>query len=165
MLRHCKNRNIETPHCGLNRENMLGAIIGDIIGSIYEREGLKEYNFPLFSVGCSFTDDTILTIGTAQTLIGKRDYATNYRIMAATYPNAGYGSSFKKWMTSFSEGPYNSWGNGSAMRVSPIAYAFESIDEVIAEAEKSASVTHNHEEGIRGAQAIASAIFLARTEK
>lgn len=144
---------------------MIGAIIGDILGSVFERDGKKDFDFKLFEIGCSFTDDSVLTMATARNLIDQGSYAQNYRIFAAKYPNAGYGKSFKRWMTSFEEGPYESWGNGSAMRVSPVAYAFETIEEVLAEAERSAEVTHNHPEGIKGAQAIASAVFLARKGK
>lgn len=93
---------------------MLGSILGDIIGSRFEIAGEKNYDFELFDRTCSATDDTVLTIATAKTLLEKEDYANNYRIFANMYPYAGFGGSFIKWMKDFSMGPYNSWGNGSA---------------------------------------------------
>jgi len=139
---------------------MIGAIAGDIIGSVYERQPIKTLEFPLFSNYSTFTDDTVLTIATAFSILHSIDYATSYRKFGKKYPDAGYGMSFYKWIYS-SEGPYNSWGNGSAMRVSPVGYAYNSIRDVLSEAEKCASVTHNHPEGIKGAQATALSIFLS----
>ena len=141
---------------------MLGAIAGDVIGSVYEAHPIKYTDFPLFGRRSRFTDDTVLTVATAYSILEKYDYAKSYRIFGRRYPRAGYGGAFYHWLFSRESGPYNSWGNGSAMRVSPVGFAFESVDAVLEEAERSASVTHNHPEGIKGAQATALAIFLAR---
>jgi ADP-ribosylglycohydrolase len=141
---------------------MLGAIAGDIIGSVYEAHPIKYEGFPLFGRHSRFTDDTVLTIATAYSILEKVDYAESFKAFGRRYPNAGYGASFYHWIFSSQSGPYNSWGNGSAMRVSPLGFAFESIDAVLEEAERNASVTHNHPEGIKGAQATALAVFLAR---
>lgn len=143
---------------------MLGAIAGDIIGSIYEGRGkkIKTEDFPLFSPGCHFTDDTVLTVAVAEVLLTGGSYAQTYQAYAKRYPNAGYGSTFRKWIAENDADPYNSFGNGSAMRVSPVGWAFNTLEEVLREAERSAAVTHNHPEGIKGAQAVALAIFLAR---
>lgn len=142
---------------------MLGAIAGDIIGSVYESRPIKTTDFPLFRDGSVFTDDTVLTVAVADALLTKKDYAAAYREYFGRYPHAGYGGAFRQWARSPVAGPYGSWGNGSAMRVSPVAWAFESLDSVITEAERTAAVTHNHPEGIRGAQATAAAVYLART--
>lgn len=143
---------------------MLGAIAGDIIGSVYE--GSAHSSMPadtaLFHPNCRFTDDSVLTIAVADALLNGQGYLRAIRDYALRYPRAGYGGKFLRWANSSDLAPYNSWGNGSAMRVSPIAYAFETMEEVLAEAEKSAAVTHNHPEGVKGAQAIAAAVFLAR---
>ncbi len=142
---------------------MLGAIAGDIIGSVYEHDPIKTTDFPLFDHYSRFTDDTVLTIAVAYAILEKTDYATSLKYFGRKYPDAGYGMFFYRWMFASHCEPYNSWGNGSAMRVSPVGFAFNSIEEVLDEAEKSAAVTHNHPEGIIGAQATALAIFLART--
>ena len=144
---------------------MIGAIAGDIIGSIYEHDNIKSKDFPLFKVGCSFTDDTVLTIAVAKAILTNGNYKQSIWDLAGNYPNAGYGASFIHWLRSLDPQPYNSWGNGSAMRVSPIGFAFESVDLVLREAEKSALISHNHPEGIKGAQATALAVFHARTRK
>jgi ADP-ribosylglycohydrolase len=147
---------------------MLGAIAGDIIGSVHEFQNMKGMDFPLFSFGGDrnsiFTDDTVLTVATCEVLLTGADYATVYKAYAKRFPSAGWGSMFNKWVYSSDAAPYNSFGNGSAMRVSPIAWAFNSAAEVLAEAKKSAEVTHNHEEGIKGAQAAALATFMARMQ-
>jgi ADP-ribosylglycohydrolase len=142
---------------------MLGAIAGDVIGSVYEASPVKSTDFELFPAGAQFTDDTVLTVATAEALLSDRDYADAYRRYGRAYPNAGYGGSFYRWLLSDDAGPYNSWGNGAAMRVSPVGFALDTVDEVLAEAAKSAVVTHNHPEGIKGAQATALAVFLARS--
>jgi ADP-ribosylglycohydrolase len=142
---------------------MLGAIAGDIIGSIYERRNIKTKDFQLFTVTSEPTDDSILTIATAEVILTGGDYAQQYKTYYQRYPDAGYGGSFHDWGNSASLEPYNSWGNGSAMRVSPIGFAYDTLETVMVEAERSAAVTHNHPEGVKGAQATASAIFLART--
>jgi ADP-ribosylglycohydrolase len=141
---------------------MLGAIAGDIIGSVYEGRPVKTTDFPLFHDFSTFTDDTVLTIATADAVLHAHDYALSFKKYARKYPNAGYGAAFYDWMLSSEAEPYNSWGNGSAMRVSPVGFAFDSPQEVMEEAKKSAEVTHNHSEGVKGAQATALSIFLAR---
>ena len=141
---------------------MLGAIAGDIIGSVYERFPLKTKSFPLFHPGGTFTDDTVLTVAIAEALLEGEPYSPALRRWARRYPDAGYGASFLLWMRADSEGAYGSWGNGSAMRVSPVGWAFEDLEETLAEAARSAAVTHDHPQGIQGAEATALAIFLAR---
>jgi len=142
---------------------MLGAIAGDIIGSIYERHPIKTKDFPLFDPNCRFTDDSVLTVAVADAILKGRLYQVSIREIGRQYPHAGYGGSFIQWLGSDNPHPYNSWGNGSAMRVSPVGFAFNTEDEVLTEAKKSAEITHNHPEGIKGAQATALSIFLART--
>ncbi|MCA1765537.1 MAG: ADP-ribosylglycohydrolase family protein [Desulfobulbaceae bacterium] len=142
---------------------MIGAIAGDIIGSVYEGSGFKGRDFPLFAGNCRFTDDTVLTVAVAAKLLYGGSYLDRFREYFHAYPRAGYGGSFIRWAASGERRPYNSWGNGSAMRVSPVGFAGASLDEVRAEARESAAVTHNHPEGIRGAQATAVAVYLART--
>lgn len=142
---------------------MLGAIAGDIIGSSYEWHRTKAYDFELFTPESRFTDDTVLTIAVADCILHGKDYALTLKEYGRRYPYAGYGGMFFRWLKSESLSPYNSFGNGSAMRVSPVGFAFPSVDLVLQEAEKSAAVTHNHPEGIKGAQAIAACIFLARS--
>ncbi len=141
---------------------MLGAIAGDIFGAAYEHHPFKRDDFDLFIEPRYFTDDTVLTVATADALMGDGDYAAAYRSWGRLYPNRGYGTWFHKWLGDPNRGPYNSYGNGSAMRVSPIGWAFDTVDEVLAEAERSAAVTHDHPEGIKGAQATAVAVHLAR---
>ena len=143
---------------------MLGAIAGDIIGSVYEFDRTKRKDFTLLTAQSSFTDDSILSVAVADVILHGGDYAAAIKRYAQKYPNpmGGYGARFSQWAQSASLQPYNSWGNGSAMRVSPVGFAYDTMDKVLAEAEKSAAVTHNHPEGIKGAQATAAAIFLAR---
>ena len=141
---------------------MLGAIVGDIIGSVHEGTGIKHDDFLLFDPECRFTDDTVLTVAVADKLLRDGSYVDVYHDYFHTYPQAGYGQSFILWAGNRRREPYGSWGNGSAMRVSPVAYALNTLEDVLAEAGRSAEVTHNHPEGIRGAQATAAAIFLAR---
>ena len=141
---------------------MLGAIAGDVIGSVHERAATKTKVFPLFPPDCRFTDDTVLTTAVAECLLTGSDYAAAFHDYSHAYPLAGYGGTFITWATERRREPYGSWGNGSAMRVAPVAYAFDTLTEVLREAERSAAVTHNHPEGIRGAQATAAAVFLAR---
>jgi len=141
---------------------MIGAIAGDIIGSVYEYTPMKSTDFQLFTPRSTFTDDTVLAVAVADCILHGKDYAKTFKQYAWRYPDAGYGSGFRDWVMSSSTAPYNSYGNGSAMRVSPVGFAFNTLDEVLAEAKRSAEVTHNHPEGIKGAQAVAAAIFLAR---
>jgi ADP-ribosyl-[dinitrogen reductase] hydrolase len=140
---------------------MLGAIAGDIIGSVYEFDNIKTENFPLFGPRSKFTDDTVLTVAVADCLLNKKEYAVTFKEYGRRYPTAGYGISFRHWLDSASLEPYYSYGNGSAMRVSPVGFAAATLEEALQEAECSAAVTHNHPEGIKGAQAVAAAIFLA----
>jgi len=141
---------------------MIGAIIGDIVGSVYERRNVKTTDFPLFGPRSRFTDDTVLTIATANSILHGTPYGQSYREYYQRFPHAGYGGRFIEWASSSSMRPYNSYGNGSAMRVSPVAYAFATLEEVLLQARRSAEVTHNHPEGSKGAQAVAVAAFLAR---
>jgi len=144
---------------------MLGAITGDIIGSVYEFTDVKpEFNFPLFRTDSEFTDDTVLSVALADSILNDIPYEKKLRQYYLGYPNAGYGSMFHKWARSKNPRPYNSWGNGSAMRVSPIGWAYNDMETVLQKAKESAEVTHNHPEGIKGAQATAASIFLARTK-
>jgi ADP-ribosylglycohydrolase len=142
---------------------MLGAIGGDVIGSVYERRNTKQMDFPLFGKYSRFTDDTVLTIAIAEAILHETEYTKSLKNFGRKFPDAGYGESFSKWIFETTNKPYNSYGNGSAMRVSPIGFAFSRAEEVLLEAKKSAEVSHNHPEGIKGAQATALAIFLART--
>lgn len=144
---------------------MTGAIIGDIIGSRFEKDNIKSKAFDLFTKKSRYTDDTVLTIAIADCVLNSREYEKTVKKYGRAYPFAGYGGTFKKWLAGIISGPYNSWGNGSAMRVSPIGFAFEDEETVLKEARKSAKITHNHNEGIKGAQAIAMSIFLARKGK
>lgn len=141
---------------------MVGSIIGDIIGSTYEFRNANTYNFEIFPKGSDFTDDTVLTVAIADAIINHRGYADVVREYALKYPGRGYGGWFRKWINMEDPKPYNSFGNGSAMRVSPVGWSFNSEEEIMKEAERSASITHNHPEGIKGAQATALAIYYAR---
>lgn len=141
---------------------MWGALAGDMIGSIYEVRPIKTTNFPLFVTQSTFTDDTVLTVAVADAILNERDYAMALKAWGRRYPNAGYGGTFIHWLHAADSQPYNSWGNGSAMRVSPVGWAYDRRETVLTEAERSAAVTHNHPEGIKGAQATALAIYLAR---
>ena len=142
---------------------MLGAIAGDVIGSVYEGYPQKTTEFPLFDHISRFTDDTVLSIAIASALLHGQAYANCLKRFARAYPDAGYGASFYLWMKSDETSAYNSWGNGSAMRVSPVGFAFEDPEQVLTQAGRCAEVTHNHPEGIKGAQATALSIYLART--
>jgi ADP-ribosylglycohydrolase len=142
---------------------MLGAIAGDVIGSVHEGAATKTKDFPLFVADSRFTDDTVLTVAVAEKLLHGGTYIDLYHDYFHAYPQAGYGGSFIRWAGYRRRDPYNSWGNGSAMRVSPVGIACETMGEVLAQARESAEVTHNHPEGVRGAQATAAAVFLARS--
>ncbi len=141
---------------------MIGAIAGDIIGSVYERHRIKTKDFPLFSQGCRFTDDSVLTVALADAILSGRNYDKLMREYYRRYPRAGYGGMFRQWAQNDDGKPYNSFGNGSAMRISPVGFAFDNLEEVLKKAKLYTEITHNHPEGIKGAQATASAIFLAR---
>ena len=142
---------------------MLGAIAGDVIGSVHERSGTKTKDFELLVPDSRFTDDTVLTVAVADCLLHGKDYVDALHDYFHAYPAAGYGGTFIRWAGYRRREPYQSWGNGSAMRVSAVAYARDTLAEVLEEARRSAAVTHDHEQGIRGAQATAAAVFLART--
>lgn len=141
---------------------MLGAIAGDIIGSIYEFASFKEYEFPLFSKESTFTDDSVLTVAVADAFINHLDAAHTLKEYALRYPGRGYGGSFYKWVHSESLTSYNSWGNGSAMRTSSLGFLIDDQSELLRVSRDFAAVTHDHPEGIKGAQATAYAINLAR---
>ena len=142
---------------------MLGAIIGDIVGSRFEFNPTNDFDFELFTDECSFTDDTICTVAVADALLKGIDYGKSIHTWCRRYPNpmGGYGISFRKWVMSDNPQPYNSYGNGAAMRVSPIGMWFDDWKEIYPEAEKCAACSHNHPEGIKGAQIIAYAIHNA----
>ncbi len=142
---------------------MLGAIAGDVIGSVHEGSGTKTKDFPLFVEHSRFTDDTVLTVAVAERILRGGSYTDLFHDYFHAYPLAGYGGSFIRWAGYRNRDPYNSWGNGSAMRVSPVGFASDTLGQVLAQARESAEATHNHPEGVRGAQATATAVFLART--
>lgn len=142
---------------------MLGAIAGDIIGSRFERNPIKTTDFELFHPDCRFTDDSVLTLAVADYIFLESDLSNTLKEYFNQYPDAGYGERFTQWASSPSREPYNSFGNGSAMRVSPVGFASSALDAVLEKARATAEVTHNHPEGVKGAQATAAAIFLART--
>lgn len=142
---------------------MLGAIAGDVIGSAWEGSGEKRYDFPLFSGYSRYTDDTVMTAAVAHALLEPCGYAEAMRLFGRRHPFAGYGESFERWLIDATMGPYNSFGNGGAMRASPIGYAVGSVEEALAEAERCAAPTHNHQAGVKGAQSVALAVFLARS--
>lgn len=152
---------------------MIGAIFGDIVGSVYEFNNIKTKNFELFGKRCFFTDDTVMTVAVADALMQlagaddveqfKKNLIKTMHRYGKKYPNAGYGGNFGRWLIQEDEKPYGSYGNGSAMRVSPVAWYADSLEKTIAYATASAEVTHNHPEGIKGAAVTAGAIYLART--
>jgi len=142
---------------------MIGAIGGDVIGSVHEGAGTKTKDFPLFAEDCRFTDDTVLTVAVAEQILRAGEFTDLFHDYFHAYPRAGYGAGFIHWAGHRRREPYNSCGNGSAMRVSLVGIAYDTLDEVLAQARRSAEATHNHPEGIRGAQATAAAVFLART--
>ena len=144
---------------------MLGAIAGDVIGSVHEKANTKTTQFPLFHPKARFTDDTVLTVAVADVILNGGDYASAFHDYFHRYPAAGYGGTFVRWAGERQRSPYGSWANGSAMRVAPVGWAFDSLPDVLREAERSAAVTHNHPEGVKGAQAVAAAVFLARAGK
>ncbi|MBL8967702.1 MAG: ADP-ribosylglycohydrolase family protein [Spirochaetaceae bacterium] len=141
---------------------MLGAMVGDVIGSTREFRPVKYKAFRLFEAGSSFTDDSVMTLAVAKAAMAGGDYGAAMRELGVRYPNSGYGGRFWRWLTGYVAGPYCSYGNGSAMRVSPVAWAFDTEAEVLREAAASALPTHDHPEGVKGAQATALAIFMAR---
>lgn len=141
---------------------MLGALAGDIIGSTREHHPDKTLDFELFPEGSRVTDDSVMTVATAEALLQGGDFGAAYHRWGNRYPRAGYGKRFRAWLASDTPAPYLSWGNGSAMRVSPVAWAAADEVELMELAEATALPTHNHPRGIVGAQAVALAIWLAR---
>jgi len=144
---------------------MLGAIAGDIIGSVYEFNNHRSTKFPLFSKDSFFTDDSVLTIALADSILTRVPYVEKIKEYYVRYPHAGYGGRFRQWAKSSDTKPYGSFGNGSAMRVSPAGWAHDSLEGALDAARQSAAVTHNHPEGIKGAEATAACIFLGRQRK
>ena len=145
----------------------IGAIVGDIVGSIYEFDNHRSKDFPLLGVEVECTDDSIMTIATMSALLSggsHDDFVDAYRQLGSEYPSS-YGTRFSQWLVTDSPKPYDSWGNGAPMRVSPVAWFYSKLEDVERMAKVSAEVTHNHPEGIKGAQSVAGAIFLARTSK
>ncbi len=145
---------------------MMGAIIGDIVGSVYEWNNIKTKEFPLFQDKCFFTDDTVMTIAVAEGLMNggeKDDFIDAMKKYGRMYPDAGYGGRFGRWLMTDSREPYHSWGNGSAMRTAAVGWWFDNLEETRTAAVLAAGVTHDHPEGIKGAESTAAAIFLART--
>jgi ADP-ribosylglycohydrolase len=141
---------------------MIGAICGDVIGSVHEGTPAKTKQFPLFVHESTFTDDTVLTVAIADAIRRGTDFCISLRRWGRRYPYAGYGAWFRDWLFRENASPYNSFGNGAAMRVAPIGWAFDDLDCVLREAARSAAVSHDHPEGIKGAQAVAAAVFWAR---
>ncbi|HMK39316.1 MAG TPA: ADP-ribosylglycohydrolase family protein, partial [Bacteroidota bacterium] len=141
---------------------MIGAVIGDIVGSVFEWDRIKTKEFPLFCDKSDFTDDTVMTMAVADAMLNRKPYAPTLQEWGRRYPGRGYGSMFARWLESETPEPYGSFGNGSAMRVSAVACLLDSADEVMAEARRSAEVSHDHTEGIKGAQATAVAILMGR---
>jgi len=149
---------------------MLGAIIGDIIGSVYEFNNKKRKDFHLFTPMSRFTDDTVMTLAVAEWLTEDKGHSEEGLILrmqdlGRRYPYVGYGGGFRRWLYNQQPKPYNSYGNGAAMRVSPIALYAQSLEETLRLATISAKITHNHPEGMKGAEATAVAVYLAKTGK
>ena len=148
-------------------KGIIGAISGDIIGSVYERNSIKTKDFELFSRYSVFTDDTVMTLGVDKWLCEDKDsmevLIRSLQNIGNQYPNAGYGRNFSQWLNQVDPQPYGSWANGSAMRVSPVAWVGNSLEEVQKLAKMSAIITHDHPEGIKGALSTADAVYLART--
>jgi len=140
---------------------MYGAIIGDIVGSIYEFDNIKTKKFEFFGDGCDFTDDTLCTVAIADVLLRGRDPAKTVRNWGEAYPDLGYGSMFRRWLKQSDMGPYNSFGNGAAMRVSPCAMIARDLAEALSLSDRVTKISHNHPEGMKGARATTHAVFLA----
>lgn len=141
---------------------MIGAIVGDIVGSYFEHYPTKRTDFDLYSENSFFTDDTVLTVAVADWLLSGGELRTYFHEYVDRYPGAGYGGTFLNWARCHETEPYGSWGNGSAMRVSPVAYARDSLPEILRLAEETAAITHNHPDGILGSLAVAGCVFVAR---
>lgn len=144
--------------------------MGDIVGSVYEFHNVKYTDFELFTPWTNFTDDSVMTLAVAKWLMedesrSMQGLAYYMQELGKKYPNAGYGGNFSAWLYQEHPQPYNSWGNGSGMRVSPVGLYARTLDEALALAAVTAAVTHNHPEGVKGAQAIAASMFLCREGK
>ncbi len=148
-----------------NSNTIIGAVIGDVIGSVFEWNNIKKTDFDLFNPKCDFTDDTVLTIAVADCILNKKDFAKTIWEYGRKYRGRGYGGSFRNWLQEDDLKPYGSFGNGSAMRASAVGFAYNDIETIMEVAKQSAEVTHNHPEGIKGAQATATSIFLSRQGK
>jgi len=148
-----------------NSNTIIGAVIGDVIGSVFEWNNIKTTDFDLFNPACDFTDDSVLTIAVADCILNKKPFAMTIWEYGRKYDGRCYGGSFYLWLKEDTLAPYGSYGNGSAMRASAVGFAFNDLETVMEVAKQSAEVTHNHLEGIKGAQATATAIFLARQGK
>lgn len=142
---------------------MIGAIAGDIIGSVYEHHNHKSKEFELFGQNCCFTDDSVLTLAIAECILDGKDCRDNMLKFYRHNPGAGFGGRFHEWAQSENPQSYNSYGNGAAMRISPVGFACDDLSDLLKMVEKFTAVTHDHPEGIKGAGATAVAIFLART--
>ena len=154
----------------MTNTKMLGAVAGDIIGSVYEFRNVKSTDFELFTPRSTFTDDSVMTLAVAKWLTEDKTHSLHHLIncmqeLGRKYPNAGYGGSFEEWLARNNPQPYNSWGNGAGMRVSPVGLYAKTLDEALALAAITASVSHNHPEGVKGAQAIAASVFLCKEGK
>jgi ADP-ribosylglycohydrolase len=146
-------------------KTIIGAIADDVIGSIYEWGNHKSTDFPLFSATSRFTDDSVLTMAMTDCILNQKPFKETLAAYGRKYADVGFGKVFKVWMQGPDLLPYGSIGNGSAMRISPVGFAYATLAETLAVAEQSAAVSHNSVEGIKGAKAVAAAIFLARTGK
>ena len=149
---------------------MLGAIVGDIVGSVYEFDNTKSIDFELFYEESCFTDDTVMTLAVAKWLIEDETHSSRHLIkcmqeLGRRYPDVGYGGTFFRWIFQDNPQPYNSWGNGAGMRVSPVGLYAKTLEETLELAEITALVSHDHSEGIKGAQAIAASVFLCKEGK
>jgi ADP-ribosylglycohydrolase len=142
---------------------MKGAIIGDVVGSVHEHSGTKTTDFPLLTASSRFTDDTVMTIAVADCLLNSRDPAKALRTWGRKHPRAGYGGMFYRWLMDDTIGDYGSWGNGGAMRVSPCGFLATSLEDALDKAYRVTAITHSHDDAIKGAQAVAAAIWFART--
>ena len=154
----------------MDKVKMLGAIAGDIIGSTYEFYNTKSTDFKLFEEGSIFTDDSVMTLAVAKWLIEDEAHTIHYLIycmqeLGHLHADAGYGGRFLGWLWEDDPQPYNSWGNGAGMRVSPVGLYAKTLDEALSLAALTASVSHNHPEGVKGAQALATCVFLAKDGK
>ena len=154
----------------MNNIKMLGALVGDIIGSVYEFHNTKSTDFELFHGASKYTDDSVMTLAVAKWLVEDEAHTLHYLIycmqeLGNRHPYAGYGGHFYGWLAKDNPQPYNSWGNGAGMRVSPVGLYAKTLDEALALAALTASVSHNHPEGVKGAQAIATSMFLCKQGK